>query len=84
MPTFLICSEFDSVELQETIKRKFDENYYILREESQWVIDAEKTTKEVYHELEAGEKLGIGVVVFSVGNQEGWHDASFWEWMDLD
>lgn len=84
MPTFVICAETDSDELQETIKKKFDENYYILRDGSQWVVDAEKTTKEVYDEIDAGEKLGIGVVVFSIGAHSGWHDTAFWEWMELD
>ena len=84
MSTFLICSDIDSDELQETVKTKFDGDYYILREGSQWVVDAEKTTKEVYEELEAGEKLGIGVAVFLVTNHMGWHETSFWEWMELD
>ena len=84
MSTFFICSEIDSDELQETIKTKFAEDYYILREGSQWVVDAEKTTKEVYEELEAGEKLGIGVAVFLVTSHMGWHEKSFWEWMELD
>ena len=84
MPTFLICSEVDSVDLQETIKKKFAEDHYILRDKSQWVVDAEKTTKEVAEELEIGEKLGVGVGVFLVTNHGGWHDSSFWEWMELE
>lgn len=82
--TFLICSDVDSVDLQEIIKKKFDDEYYILRDGSQWVVAAEKTTKEVYEELEAGEQLGIGVVVFLVTNHAGWHDTSFWEWVKLE
>ena len=82
--TFLICSDVDSVELQEIIKKKFDDEYYILRDGSQWVVSADKTTTEVFEELEAGEKLGTGLVVFLVSNYKGWHDSSFWEWMELD
>ena len=65
MPVFLVCSETDLPDLESKVKEEFKEHYYVLRKDSQWLIDAEKTTEEL------SEKLGIkegdfrGVVVFS-------------------
>ena len=84
MPVFLVCSETDLPDLESKVKEEFKEHYYVLRKDSQWLIDAEKTTEEL------SEKLGIkegdfrGVVVFLTTNNWGYYRSSLWEWLELD
>ena len=92
MPDFVVCSLKDNPDLEAKIKKEFSENnHYILRQGSQWLIDAEQTTKEL------AERLGItqngssprqgefpGSVVFLVSTYWGDHRKSLWEWLELD
>ena len=86
MPVFLVCSEKDNRDLEEKIKSTFpDDEHYILREGSQWLIDAAKTTQGVAGELGIKKDAQIeGTVVFLVSTYWGFHKSSLWEWMELD
>lgn len=92
MPVFLVCSETDNRNLEAKIKSAFpDDEHYILREGSQWLVDTEKTTQDVAAELGIKKDRKIEnagqierTVVFLVSNYWGFHRASLWEWMELE
>ena len=86
MPVFLVCSETDNRNLSAKIKSAFPgDQHYILREGSQWLIDADKTTKDVAGELGIKKDGGLErTVVFLVSSYWGFHKSSLWEWMELD
>ena len=84
MATFIVVSEEDSPSLAEKIALEFEDEFYILRNDSQWLVEAESTTPEVVEALEIkGDKYGRAVV-FAVSNFHGWHKRSLWEWLELD
>ena len=84
MATFLVVSEHDNPDLAQRIVEAFPKyNHYVLSD-NQWLVDAEKTTGEVGHELDIiGGKFGR-VVVFLVSGHAGYHKQGLWEWMQLD
>ena len=86
MPVFLVCSERDNRGLGAKIKSTFPgDEHYVLREGSQWLIDAEKTTQDVAGELGITKDGHLrGTVVFLVSSHWGLHRSSLWEWMELD
>lgn len=86
MAVFLICSEKDNPDLYAKIGEKFpDDNHFVLRQGSQWLIDSQKTTKQVAKELEIGEGDNpVGAVVFLASNWWGYSRASLWEWMESE
>ena len=85
MPTFIICSSTDSPELEKKIVEGFPDDYFILRENSQWLVDAEKTTVELSDSLEirAGPK-SLEAVVFLTSSYWGAHRTDLWEWLELE
>ncbi len=86
MPVFLLCSEKDNRSLEAKIKSTFPgDEHYVLREGSQWLIDAEKTTQDVAGELGITKDGHIErTAVFLVSSYWGFHKSSLWEWMELD
>ena len=92
MPDFLVCSRKDNPALEAKIKNEFpDDNHYILRQGSQWLIDAEQTTKELADRLGITKNGGSpqkgefsGAVVFLVSSYWGYYGKSLWEWLELD
>ena len=84
MATFLVCSLTDRPDLEEKITQAFPDEVYVLRADSQWLVEADETTQKVGEKLEIeGGKYG-SVVVFPVANWWGWHRAAVWEWLDLE
>lgn len=84
MPVFLVCSETDRPDLEKKVKKEFEDHCYVLRTDSQWLVDAEKTTEEVAEKLEISEGGFDGVVVFLATSNWGYYRSSLWEWMELD
>lgn len=84
MATFIVVSEEDSPSLAEKIALEFEDEFYTLRENSQWLVEAESTTPEVSEALEIKGDKYPRTVVFAVSNYHGWHKHSLWEWMELD
>ena len=86
LQTFIICSSTDSQALQQKIIEEFGggDNYYVVRENSQWLIAADMTTKQVYQKIEIGEDNKPNVVVFLTANHWGLHKKDMWEWLELD
>ena len=84
MATFIVVSEADSPSLAAKIAREFEGEYFTLREGSQWLVEAEKTTPEVSDSLDIKDDTYGSVVVFAVSNFHGWHKLSLWEWLELD
>lgn len=82
MPTFIIVSENDSPELSSKIKAQYPDDHYVLRPNSQWLVDVEKTTKDVADEL-IDDKTGAAVV-FLASNHWGRFRKDLWEWLELD
>ncbi len=83
MPTFIIVSENDSPVLGSRIKKHFPDDHYVLRPNSQWLVDVEKTTRDVAEELEFGDETGAAVV-FLASNHWGRFRKDLWEWLELD
>ena len=88
MPTFIICSSTDSSELEKKIVEGFPDHYFILRKNSQWLVDAEKTTVELSDSLEIGtaesDIKSLPVVVFLTSTYWGEHRTDLWEWLKLE
>ncbi len=84
MPVFLVCSETDRPDLENKVKEEFEDKHYVLRTDSQWLIDADKTTDEVSEKLGIKEGAFGGVVVFLTTNNWGYYRSTLWEWMELD
>ena len=87
IPTFLICSAQDSPETENKILEIFggdDDNAYIVRQNSQWLVSSDMTTKQVYEKIELAGEDKISVVVFLIGSYWGHHKKDMWEWLELD
>lgn len=86
LQTFIICASPDSHALQEEIAGKFgtDDNFYIVREDSQWLVAADMTTRQVFEKIEMDGDNKPNVVVFLTGNYWGHHNKDMWEWLELD
>ena len=84
--TFIICASLDSQALQKKIIEEFGENdeVYVVRDGSQWLVAAEMTTKQVYDKVELDEETRPSVVVFLTANYWGNHKKDMWEWLELD
>ena len=88
-PTFLICSTPDSPETEKKILEVFgpkgEDNFYCIREGSQWLVSTDRTTQQVYEAIEIDRKdNNAGVAVFSILNHWGHHNKDMWEWLALD
>ena len=83
MTVFLIVSEEENALLQRRIVESFPEDHFILSK-NQWLVDAEKTTKEVADTLGIRSGDAGTAVVFSVENHSGYHTKSLWEWLSLE
>ena len=86
LQTFIICSSTDSPVLQKKIIEAFgeDDNAYVVRDESQWLVAADMTTKQVYERIEIGGENTPSVVVFLTANYWGVHRTDIWEWLEFD
>ena len=84
MATFFVASEEDSPSLAAKIAQEFKGEFFTLREDSQWLVEAEKTTPEVTEALNIKDGTYGLAVVFAVSNFHGWHKRSLWEWLELD
>ena len=84
MPVFVVCSEKDNPDLENKVREEFEDHYYVLRTDSQWLIDAEKTTEDMVNKLGIKEGGFEGVVVFLATNNWGYYRRSLWEWLELD
>ena len=86
LQTFIICSSTDSQDLQKKIIKEFNkgDNYYIVRNDSQWIVAADMTTQQVYEKIEIDGDRKPNVVVFLTANYWGLHNKDMWEWLELD
>ena len=86
LQTFIICASTDSPALEKRIFEAFgsDDNAYIVRENSQWLVAAEMTTRQVYDKIEIDGDNKPNVVVFLTVNYWGVHKTDMWEWLELD
>lgn len=86
LQTFIICASPDSPGLQKKIIEVFgvDDNAYVVRENSQWLVAASMTTRQIYEKIEINSENKPRVAVFLVGNYWGHHSRDLWEWMELD
>ena len=86
LQTFIICASPDSRALQEKIIEEFgdSDNYYVVREDSQWLVAADMTTKQVYGKIEIDGDNKPSVVIFLTANYWGSHKKDMWEWLELD
>ena len=84
-PTFIICSDPDSPETQARLLEVFgEENVFVVREHSQWLVDADMMTKAVYDKIKLDIEHNPNIVVFSINTYHGLHRSDLWEWLALD
>ena len=86
LQTFIICATPDSPVLQNKIIEEFggDDNAYVVRENSQWLVAADMTTRQVYEKIEIDGDGNPNVVIFLTANYWGSHKTDMWEWLELD
>ena len=86
LQTFIICASEDSPVLQKKIVEEFGDadNAYVVRENSQWLVAADMTTKQVYEKIEVTGDNKPSVVIFLTVNYWGNHQKDMWEWLELD
>ena len=86
LQTFIICADADSPDTQRKVLESFKENdnAYVVRENSQWLVAAEMTTRQVYEKIELQRDDKPGIVVFLTVNYWGSHKKDMWEWLELD
>ncbi len=87
MAIYLVCTEGDAPGLQERITSKYPEDFFVFRENSAWLVNADKTTEELARQLglyagKGGESNGTGVV-FRLSNYTGFDRKAMWEWLEL-
>ena len=83
MPTFIVVGGKESSVLEARVKEQYPEDHYVLRRHSQWLVEAEKTTKEVADGLDLNEETGPAVVFLTSGYW-GFYGNDLWEWLKLD
>ncbi len=83
MATFIVVSEEDNPLLAAKIAQEFKGEYFTLREDSQWLVEAEKTTPEVSDALDIKSDTYGRAVGFAISNFHGWHKRSLWVWLEL-
>ena len=57
---------------------------YVVRENSQWLVAADTTTKQVYEKIKFAGDNKPSVVIFLMANYWGNHQKDMWEWLELD
>lgn len=82
MPTFLIFSEKKHEALGDKIREIYPDDHYDLGA-GKWLIEAEKTTKDVAEEIGIRGGAFGRAVVFKVDTFSGFHSKSLWEWLSL-
>ena len=75
-------SEVANEKLGITIGQVYPGSFYKITVD-QWVIVADKLTKEIADSLNITGGGQGRAVVFKIETYFGWHDKALWEWLDL-